>query len=118
VFISHIFQFNNMRLLGLSLAFLASAAWIVLADDGLKIDVTQEVECERKTKEGDNIGVHYKGTLTDGTVFDSSYNRGQPFSFVVGAGRVIKGLDYNVPSAMAFIGCSMLIYVLDGIKGY
>lgn len=83
-----------MRFLGLSIALLASTAWTVLADDGLKIDVTREVECDRKTKEGDNISVHYKGTLTDGTEFDSSYNRGQPISFVVGTGRVIKGLVY------------------------
>jgi FK506-binding protein 2 len=82
-----------MRFLGLSIAVLASAAWIVIADDELKIDVTRKVDCERKTKQGDNIAVHYKGTLTDGKVFDSSFDRGQPISFVVGTGRVIKGLD-------------------------
>jgi FK506-binding protein 2 len=89
-----------MRLLGLSLAVLASAAWSVLADDELKIDVTHKVECERKTKEGDNIAVHYKGTLTDGTKFDSSFDRNQPISFVVGTGRVIKGLVYSKYSFM------------------
>ena len=85
-----------MRFLSLSLAVLVSAAWTVLADDELKIDVTQKVECERKTKEGDNIAVHYKGTLTDGTKFDSSFDRNQPISFVVGTGRVIKGLVYFI----------------------
>ena len=88
----HPFTIDNMRFLSLSLAVLASATWAVLADDELKIDVTHNVECERKTKEGDNISVHYKGALTDGTKFDSSFDRNQPISFVVGAGRVIKGL--------------------------
>jgi FKBP-type peptidyl-prolyl cis-trans isomerase len=36
--------------------------------------------------------MHYRGTLEDGTEFDASYNRG-PFSFPLGAGRVIKGWD-------------------------
>lgn len=98
-----------MRFLGLSLAVLASAAWTVLANDELKIDVTHKVECERKTKEGDNIAVHYKGTLTDGTKFDSSFDRNQPISFVVGTGRVIKGLVYLIYRLVtAFNKCYIL----------
>lgn len=85
-----------MRFSTLTIAILASAVSVVLADDELKIDVTKKVECERKTKEGDNIAVHYKGSLTDGTVFDSSYNRNSPISFVVGTGRVIKGWDQGL----------------------
>jgi FKBP-type peptidyl-prolyl cis-trans isomerase len=40
--------------------------------------------------------VHYTGYLTNGTVFDSSVNRGQPFGFNLGAGEVIKGWDEGV----------------------
>lgn len=50
----------------------------------------------RKIKEGDFAKIHYIGTKLDGTEFDQSYKRGQPFEFQVGKGRVIKGWDEGV----------------------
>ncbi|KAM4058034.1 FKBP-type peptidyl-prolyl cis-trans isomerase domain-containing protein [Hirsutella rhossiliensis] len=70
----------------------ACASLVAAAAQELKIDVTLPVECDRKTKRGDNVSMHYKGTLADsGKKFDASYDRDQPLSFVLGNGHVIKG---------------------------
>ncbi len=47
-------------------------------------------------KSGDTISINYSGTLLDGTKFDSSYDRGQPFQTQIGVGQVIKGWDQGL----------------------
>jgi len=66
-----------------------------LTASGLRItDI--EVGDGAEATAGQTVVVHYRGTLEDGTQFDASYDRGKPFSFPLGAGRVIKGWDEGV----------------------
>lgn len=50
----------------------------------------------KETQKGALLVVEYIGKLTDGTVFDTSKNKGRPFEFVFGTGRVIKGWDQGL----------------------
>jgi len=61
----------------------------------LQIEILKQGTGE-EVKSGDNIAVHYTGTLEDGTKFDSSLDRGKPFVFTLGIGQVIKGWDMGV----------------------
>lgn len=61
----------------------------------LEVKTTQEGTGE-PAKNNDKISVHYTGTLENGTKFDSSLDRGQPFEFTLGAGQVIKGWDEGI----------------------
>ncbi len=67
----------------------------VLTESGLRY-VDLVVGTGRQAEVGDTATVHYTGWLENGKQFDSSRDRGEPFSFRVGAGHVIKGWDEGV----------------------
>lgn len=67
----------------------------ITTDSGLKYIVAAKGD-GATPKTGDNVTVHYTGTLEDGTKFDSSRDRNRPFSFPLGVGKVIKGWDEGV----------------------
>ena len=87
---------ENMKLtlvIGLTSILASSLA----QQNGLQIRTTDgPTNCRRKVKAGDEIIIHYHGTLTNGKVFDSSYERNQPFNVQIGVGKVIKGWDQGI----------------------
>ena len=64
-------------------------------DSGLKYVVVEQGN-GASPQTGENVTVHYTGTLEDGSKFDSSRDRNRPFSFKLGVGQVIKGWDEGV----------------------
>lgn len=79
----------------------------VTTDSGLKYKELQEGTGATPQK-GQKVVVHYTGTLEDGTKFDSSRDRNQPFEFKLGQGQVIKGWDEGL-STMKVGGRRQLI---------
>ncbi|MBI3884747.1 MAG: FKBP-type peptidyl-prolyl cis-trans isomerase [Opitutae bacterium] len=88
---------------------------------------TQEMLIEKITvgtgaspKKGELVTVHYTGRLTDGKKFDSSVDRDEPFTFVLGEGQVIAGWDQGV--ALMKIGDKVKLtlppHLAYGARGY
>lgn len=63
---------------------------------GVTVTTVKEGDGKTSPKAGDILYMHYTGTLADGTKFDSSYDRGQPFVFSIGTGQVIRGWDEGI----------------------
>lgn len=89
--------------LGITLVLIFVGAFYVMGmnskineyPEGLKVEVLASGTGDT-IQNGDTAVVHYVGTFDNGTVFDSSLTRGIPFSFTLGAGRVIRGWDIGV----------------------
>lgn len=71
------------------------AAGFDKTESGLRYKVIQKGD-GKKAEKGSKVSVHYKGTLDNGQVFDSSYQRKQPIEFQLGVGQVIPGWDEGV----------------------
>ncbi len=87
-----------------------------LAEEGITVEPTasglyyveEEAGDGPQPEAGDMVSVHYEGRLLDGTVFDSSYERGEPIEFMLGQGQVIPGWDEGI-SMMNVGGSARLV---------
>jgi peptidylprolyl isomerase len=90
------------------------AGQVMTSPSGVRIEIVKEGKGPL-AKSGQTVVVHYTGSLTDGKKFDSSRDRGQPFSFVLGRGQVIRGWDEAL--AMMKVG-SQAILTIPPSLGY
>merc|ERR1712146_45221 len=91
------FQKFKMKLSVFILAVLSLVS-VVAASVEFKVDIIEKPDnCDRVSANGDTLAMHYTGRLLEnGEKFDSSLDRGKPFQFKLGAGRVIKGWDQGL----------------------
>ncbi|MCI4386444.1 hypothetical protein PGIGA_G00062530 [Pangasianodon gigas] len=96
----HFIPITDMRLylfLAVTLMTLLTEVVYGAEKKKLQIGIKKRVEnCPIKSRKGDVLNMHYTGRLEDGTEFDSSIPRNQPFTFTLGTGQVIKGWDQGL----------------------
>nr|GME09475.1 peptidyl-prolyl cis-trans isomerase FKBP62-like [Ipomoea batatas] len=80
-----------------------------IGNQGLKKKLVKEGAGWETPEPGDEVEVHYTGTLLDGTKFDSSRDRGTPFKFTLGQGQVIKGWDQGIKTMKKGESCIFTI---------
>lgn len=105
-------QIVTLTFLVLGIALIAAsvsfAGRVAMTPSGAKIEFTKEGNGPLP-ESGQTVVVHYTGQLQNGTKFDSSRDRGQPFSFRLGAGQVIRGWDEAL--AMMKVGSRAMVTI-------
>ena len=95
----YLLKMVDHRVIGLALlvATIYVTGEVQETESGLKIEfVEKPEECGKAVTKGQQLSMHYTGTLEDGTKFDSSRDREDPFKFQIGIGQVIKGWDEGI----------------------
>lgn len=91
---------DNMEIICCILVLLVFSNVSSGEEEQISIEVVEKPpneKCQRLSKDGDLLAMHYTGRLEkDGSVFDSSHNRGQTFDFTLGKGMVIQGWDQGL----------------------
>ncbi len=94
---------------------LTATSTIEITDDSAtSTNTTTNTNSTMTAQKGDTVFVHYTGKLTNGTVFDSSIPRGQPFAFKLGAGMVIAGWEKGILGMKVGEKKTLTIPAVDG----